>query len=45
MEAYSVTRKEELMAIVCRNDKQHSTKAERLIDEIVFLEEQLVDVK
>lgn len=40
-----MTRKEELMAIVCRNDKQNSTKAERLIDEIVFLEEQLIDVK
>lgn len=40
-----MTRKEELVNIICRNDSSNMIKAEQLVDEIVFIEEQLVELK
>ena len=39
-----MSRKEELTSIICKNDID-SAEAEQLIDEIVFIEEQLVELK
>ena len=40
-----MTRKEELLQIVKQTGQQNDIKAARLIDEIVFIEEQLVELK
>ena len=40
-----MTRKEELVNIICRNDSSNMIKAEQLVDGIVFIEEQLVELK
>ena len=38
-------RKKELLDIVCKSDATNRIKAEQLIDEIIFIEEQLVELK
>lgn len=38
-------RKKELLDIVCKSDATNKIKAEQLIDEIIFIEEQLVELK
>lgn len=40
-----MARKEELLEIICKNDNSNMIKAEQLIDEVVFIEEQLVELK
>ena len=40
-----MARKEELLEIICKNDSSNMIKAEQLIDEVVFIEEQLVELK
>ena len=40
-----MTRKEELIQIICKTDAANRIKAEQLIDEVVFIEEQLVELK
>ena len=40
-----MTRKEELTEIICRHDSTNTIKAEQLIDEVIFIEEQLVELK
>lgn len=44
MEKNSV-RREELLAIVNKNGSQNDIKAGQLIDEIIFIEEQLIELK
>lgn len=38
-------RKEELLQIVCKNGSNNDIKARQLVDEIIFVEEQLVYLK
>jgi hypothetical protein len=38
-------RRQELIEIVCRNDPQNRVRAEKLIDEVIFIEDQLVELK
>lgn len=38
-------RKEELLQIVCKNGSNNDIKARQLVDEIIFVEEQLVFLK
>ncbi len=40
-----MNRKEELLKILNQKDSQNSVKAEQLVDEIVFIEEQLRELK
>lgn len=40
-----MTRKEELLQIIIKTDSANAIKAEQLIDEIVFIESQLVELK
>lgn len=40
-----MTRKEELTEIICRVDGSNRIKAAQLIDEIIFIEEQLAEVR
>ena len=40
-----MTRKEELIQIICKTDAANRIKAEQLIDEIIFIEEQLIELK
>jgi hypothetical protein len=40
-----MTRKEELLSIVCKTDESNRIKAEQLIDEVIFIEEQLIELK
>lgn len=40
-----MSRREELIDIICRHDSSNLIKAEQLIDEVVFIEEQLVELK
>lgn len=40
-----MARKEELLEIICKNDSSNMIKAEQLIDEVVFIEERLVELK
>lgn len=38
-------RKEELLQIVCKDGMNNDVKAKQLVDEIVFIEEQLVELR
>lgn len=38
-------RKEELLQLICKNGSKNDIKAKQLVDEIIFLEEQLVYLK
>ena len=38
-------RKEELLQIICKNGSNNDIKAKQLVDEIIFIEEQLVYLK
>ena len=38
-------RKEELLQLICKNDSKNDIKARQLVDEIIFVEEQLVYLK
>ena len=40
-----MNRKEELLKIICKADSQNEVKAARLVEEVVFLEDQLVELK
>lgn len=40
-----MNRKEELLQIVCKNGSKNDIKARQLVDEIIFVEEQLVYLK
>lgn len=40
-----MSRREELIDIICRHDSSNLIKAEQLIDEVVFIEKQLVELK
>lgn len=40
-----MTRKEELLGIITKTDSTNKIKAEQLIDEIIFIEEQLIELK
>lgn len=40
-----MSRKEELINIICKNDANNNIKAEQLIDEVIFIENQLIDLK
>lgn len=40
-----MSRKEELIKIICKNDANNNIKAEKLIDEVIFIENQLIDLK
>lgn len=40
-----MNRKEELLQIVCKNGSNNDIKARQLVDEIIFVEEQLVYLK
>lgn len=40
-----MTRKEELLQIIIKTDSANAIKAEQLIDEIVFIESQLIELK
>lgn len=40
-----MTRKEELLSLITKSDPDNRIRAEQLIDEIVFIEEQLLEVK
>lgn len=40
-----MTRKEELLSIVCKTDESNRIKAEQLIDEVIFIEGQLIELK
>jgi hypothetical protein len=41
----SIKRKKELIDIICKTDSANLIKAEQLIDEIVFIEEQLAELR
>lgn len=45
MEKDSVKRKKQLIDIICKTDSANLIKAEQLIDEIVFIEEQLAELR
>lgn len=45
MEKDSIKRKKELIDIICKTDSANLIKAEQLIDEIVFIEEQLAELR
>lgn len=38
-------RKQELLDIVCKNDKTNATKISQLVDEIIFLENNLIELR
>lgn len=38
-------RKEELLQLICKNGSNNDIKAKQLVDEIIFIEEQLVYLK
>lgn len=38
-------RKDELLQLICKNDSNNDIKARQLVDEIIFVEEQLVYLK
>lgn len=38
-------RKEELLQIICKDGMNNDVKAKQLVDEIVFIEEQLINLK
>lgn len=40
-----MSRKEELIHIVCKDGMNNDVKAKQLVDEIVFIEEQLVELR
>ena len=40
-----MTRKEELINIICKNDANNDAKARQLIDEVIFIEEQLKELR
>ena len=40
-----MTRKEELIRIICKADQENAIRAQQLIDEVVFIEERLIELK
>lgn len=40
-----MSRKEELLQIICKDGMNNDVKAKQLVDEIVFIEEQLVELR
>lgn len=45
MEKDSMTRKEELLQIITKSDTTNAVKAEQLIDEVIFIETQLIELR